>query len=98
MGFPCTKCGLCCKNIAGITELKDFDLGDGVCKYLNQETNTCTIYVNRPKICQIDSMYEFKYKQLYSKEIFYNLNARICNALQEKHGISQDFRISITHD
>lgn len=97
MSFPCTKCGLCCKNIAGIAELKDFDLGNGVCKYFDCQSNTCKIYATRPKICQIDSMYESHYAKSYSKEIFYSLNANVCNRLQEKCGISKDFRVIITH-
>ncbi|GAA7639553.1 hypothetical protein MMM5_07280 [Helicobacter pylori] len=27
--FPCTSCGLCCKNITGIIELVGFDAGNG---------------------------------------------------------------------
>lgn len=33
-GFPCTSCGACCKNIAGIKELESYDLGNGVCRFL----------------------------------------------------------------
>ncbi len=42
--FPCTSCGLCCKNITGIIELIGFDAGNGVCKFLDLETNLCKIY------------------------------------------------------
>ncbi|WQU08283.1 hypothetical protein KVC75_05640 [Helicobacter pylori] len=43
--FPCTSCGLCCKNITGIIELIGFDAGNGVCKFLDLETNLCKIYI-----------------------------------------------------
>lgn len=42
--FNCNKCGLCCKNIDKIPELKEFNLGNGVCKHLTNE-NLCNIYV-----------------------------------------------------
>ncbi|GAA7083427.1 YkgJ family cysteine cluster protein [Helicobacter pylori] len=45
--FPCISCGLCCKNITGIDELIEFDAGNGVCKFLDLETNLCKIYESR---------------------------------------------------
>ncbi|WQX39868.1 hypothetical protein KVM16_03685 [Helicobacter pylori] len=38
--FPCTSCGLCCRNIARIIELIGFDAGNGVCKFLDLETKS----------------------------------------------------------
>ncbi|GAA6787556.1 hypothetical protein AOH128_03610 [Helicobacter pylori] len=52
--FPCTSCGLCCKNITGIVELVGFDAGNGVCKFLDLETNLCKIYESCPLICMVD--------------------------------------------
>ncbi|GAA9177759.1 hypothetical protein Taiwan44_08550 [Helicobacter pylori] len=52
--FPCISCGLCCKNIAGIVELVGFDAGNGVCKFLDLETNLCKIYESCPLICMVD--------------------------------------------
>ena len=37
--FPCTSCGLCCQNISTVVELKEFDLGNGVCKHLDTLNN-----------------------------------------------------------
>ncbi len=31
--FPCASCGLCCKNITGIVELVEFDVGNGVASF-----------------------------------------------------------------
>ncbi len=45
--FPCTGCGLCCQNIATVKELKEFDLGNGVCKFFDIKC------LNLLKICQI---------------------------------------------
>ncbi|WQZ86776.1 YkgJ family cysteine cluster protein [Helicobacter pylori] len=62
--FPCTSCGLCCKNITGIIELIEFDAGNGVCKFLDLETNLCKIYESRPLICRIDEVHKKIYSHL----------------------------------
>jgi len=98
MNFPCTGCGLCCQNISTIKELHSFDLGNGVCKYLNLLDNSCKIYENRPDICQVDKMFKIKYSNYFSKDEFYIENAKVCNALQENYGIDKSFRIQITKD
>ena len=67
MIFPCTKCGLCCQNISSIPELKDYDLGTGICKYFDSITNGCEIYENRPLICRVDKMFDLKYHKFFSK-------------------------------
>ena len=82
--FECDNCGECCKNISNSQELREFDRGDGVCKYLNLETNLCNIYENRPDICDVKKMYEKVYKTFYSKEQFYKLNYEACEILKEK--------------
>jgi len=93
--FPCTGCGLCCQNIATIKELKDFDLGTGVCKYFDSINHSCTIYNNRPQICRVDSMYEAEYNKYFTKEEFYLENAIVCNHLQEEYKINKSFRVII---
>ena len=42
--FECNQCGLCCRNIDKIPQLKDFHNGNGICKYLHD--NKCSIYDN----------------------------------------------------
>jgi len=91
--FPCTGCGLCCQNISEIDELKEFDLGNGTCKYLDIKNGFCEIYETRPKICRIDEMYEMKYKKNFTKKEFYLENAKVCNFLQEQYNIDISFRI-----
>lgn len=95
MSFPCTICGVCCKNISHIQELKDFDLGNGVCKHLDLKTNKCKIYNERPRICNIDKMFALEYSKYFSKEEFYLININSCNLLQEKNNIDISFRIKI---
>ncbi len=81
--FPCDKCGLCCRNISMIPQLKEFDDGTGVCKYLRE--NLCSIYEKRPAICNVELMYEKYYKQQYSKQAFYELNQKGCMKLKLKN-------------
>lgn len=93
--FPCTSCGICCQNISQIKELKDFDLGDGICKYFNKEDNNCKIYETRPNICRVDVMFEIEYYKYYNKDEFYKLNAKACNMLQEKFNLDKKYKVII---
>ena len=93
--FPCTGCGLCCQNISTVEELKDFDIGNGICKYFNALENECSIYAERPNICKVEKMFEIKYKKYFTKEEFYIENAKACNALQEQYGIDKSFNVII---
>ena len=96
--FPCTSCGLCCQNISNIKELKEFDLGNGVCKYFNHIDNSCKIYQDRPDICQVDKMFDIKYHKYFTKEEFYIENAKVCNNLQDKYKMDKSFIIKIEKD
>lgn len=93
--FPCTKCGLCCQNIVHIKELKDFDLGDGVCKHFDTKNKSCKIYDIRPTICRIDKMYEISFHKYFTKNSFYRENAKVCNALQEKCNMNEKYKVII---
>ena len=95
LSFDCTKCGACCKRIAQIAELKDFDSGNGVCSQLDLATNECKIYANRPLVCRVDEMFEKYFSSVLSKAEFYGLNAKCCNILQEQQGISENFRMKL---
>ncbi|WP_181229925.1 YkgJ family cysteine cluster protein [Helicobacter pylori] len=85
--FPCTSCGLCCKNITGIIGLVGFDAGNGVCKFLDLKTNLCKIYESRPLICRVDEAHKKLLKEFYAK------NAEVCNALQEANHMDKSFRV-----
>ena len=54
--FKCDCCGLCCRLIGNIPQLKHFDRGDGTCRHLTEE-NLCDIYETRPDVCRVDRMY-----------------------------------------
>lgn len=82
--FICTKCGMCCRNIDLIPELKEYDIGNGTCVYLS-ENNLCTIYDDRPEICNVDKMFEKKYKMIMTREEYEKINEEGCKALLERH-------------
>lgn len=81
--FVCKQCGLCCRNIHLIAALKDYHAGDGICFYLNQETNLCTIYSNRPNVCNIEKGYELFFSQ-YSEDEYLKMNYEGCELLWKK--------------
>ena len=85
--FNCTKCGLCCKNIGEVSELKAFDSGNGVCVYLTDD-NLCSIYSSRPDICSVDIMYEKKYQGVLSREEYDRINLEGCRLLKENNSSS----------
>jgi hypothetical protein len=93
MSFPCTKCGLCCKNITNVVGLEDFHQGDGVCIYYHS-SGECLIYQDRPLICRVEEGYNafFSY---FEKEVFYQKNAEICNQLQEQAGMNVFYRVRL---
>lgn len=55
---------------------------NGVCKYLNEVTNLCMIYPDRPIDCNIDELYERCYKDRMSREEFYRINKEFCKRFQ----------------
>jgi len=91
--FPCTGCGLCCQNITDIVELKEYDLGNGTCKYFDTIGGLCKIYETRPSICRIDKMFDMKYHKQFTKDEFYKLNADACNAMQDRYKVDKSFKI-----
>lgn len=93
--FPCSGCGACCKHINESDELKEFDLGNGVCKHLDLITNSCKIYDTRPDVCRVDKMFDIEFYKDFSQEEFYIKNAEICNKLQELHKIDTNYRIDL---
>lgn len=81
--FKCKCCGLCCRNLHSNPIFKNMHNGNGICKYLDEDTNLCLIYDTRPLICRIDDGYEILFKEKMSKEDYYRLNYEICKRLRE---------------
>ena len=81
--FKCDCCGLCCRHVDLNPMYVNFHSGDGVCMYLDQETNKCTIYAERPLLCNVDAVYDFLYSEKMSREEFYELNYAQCKKLKD---------------
>ena len=59
MNFECDRCGACCRHLMSFGAAYTFlDRGDGICKYLNLNNNLCTIYENRPILCNVKEGYK----------------------------------------
>lgn len=93
MSFPCTQCGLCCKNITNVIGLEDFQQGDGVCIHYSS-INGCEIYRDRPLVCRVEEGYKAFFSTM-SKEVFYQRNAEICNQLQEQAEMNVFYRVRL---
>lgn len=88
--FKCDKCGLCCRNLKGVSLYADLDRGDGVCKYL--EGNLCGIYNERPLLCRVDECYDKFFKDKFTKEEYYELNYKVCNNLKQNNYVSNNIK------
>lgn len=84
MKFKCTKCGLCCRNIQYIPELKNYDMGNGICRFLDVRSDLCTIYDSRPAVCNIAVSYQLFFSESMSEEEYLKINYEGCKWLQEK--------------
>ncbi|WP_313530756.1 YkgJ family cysteine cluster protein [Anaerotignum sp.] len=83
-GFDCNKCGLCCRNLDKSDIYISLHNGDGICRHLDQMTNLCTIYDNRPALCNIDISYALYFSNMMSKKEFYLLNRKGCELLWKR--------------
>ena len=102
--FPCTQCGLCCQHVGQaiaskpylensvVAEAIDafpyaFDK-NGVCeKFIN---NQCSVYDNRPVICNVDTMAELRG---FDKKYWYKVNAMACNFMIRQAGLDDSYLI-----
>lgn len=79
--FPCTSCGKCCRQVGNHEHTRFLDRGDSVCRYLQLESNLCSIYEQRPIVCRV---YDY-HQQYLSHEItwydFRQMNIEICSKL-----------------
>lgn len=83
--FPCTQCGLCCKHVNLSPQTAFLDRGDGICHHLNLNTNLCSIYENRPSICNVNKQYNEVYRKKMPWVTFVELNLNICDLLQKSN-------------
>lgn len=81
--FLCDKCGICCRQVGNSPFGKNLALESGICKYLNQKTNLCDIYENRPVICNVDKYYDLCLSEVMTREECYKINRNICKILKQ---------------
>lgn len=103
--FPCSGCGGCCKRVnklsADYQELKIpiFDKNSiyyfpykwdetGKCDMLID--NKCSVYNNRPNVCNIEKMRKLLGEP---KKQFYKQNIESCNQIMDEDNIPLSFRI-----
>ena len=82
MSFKCDMCGECCRNLKLSPIYAKLDDGTGKCKYL--DGNICSIYSDRPLICRVDDAYEAYFKDVMSKDEYYQENYRTCEYLKNR--------------
>lgn len=82
--FPCEQCGCCCRKVGESSLARHIAKANGACKYLNEVTNLCMIYLDRPIFCRVDEFYEQFYKDKMSREEFYRLNKEDCRKFQSQ--------------
>jgi len=95
LSFACTACGLCCKTIGKVIEngkkiknqtafeqvFIDFPYEareDGSCEKLD-ENGLCTVYENRPLVCNVEKMYETFWEKHETRDEHYLRQAKTCN-------------------
>ena len=92
--FPCIGCGACCMAVGDILstpidELDDFrqEIEDfpykakenGHCEKLVD--GKCSVYENRPDLCNVDKKYDTSYKDVMSRKEYHNLTKQACCSL-----------------
>lgn len=80
--FQCSKCGACCRNLDKSIHFAEYHSGDGVCMYLDDSTNLCTIYEQRPLLCNIDEAYDTYFKTYMTREEYNTQNHNVCESLR----------------
>jgi len=108
--FACTGCGLCCKNVGEALEnVKNMDSSipfvkafqdfpfkadeDGACEKLDEDGN-CTVYEDRPLVCNVEKMFEKFHKHKTTKKKHYFEQAVICNSLIKKNDYPDEFLVN----
>lgn len=81
--FECDRCGLCCRLIGNVPQLRHFDRGDGICIHLTPD-NLCDIYENRPEVCSVERMYS-RFSSRLTKEEYLEAMARSCIMLKSHY-------------
>lgn len=82
--FVCDQCGLCCMSIGSSPLLSMLDRGDGICRYFDERSKLCTIYPNRPLICNVDKAFRLYFHESMTLDEYYALNYAACRELKRR--------------
>ena len=77
--FECEQCGECCKHIDLVPDMKKYDIGNGICKYLLD--NKCQIYNDRPNVCRGEYIYH-KFYEGMDVDDYYQLLHKYCSLIR----------------
>lgn len=66
--------------------------GDGICFHLDEATDLCKIYENRPLVCRVDAGYEL-FSRVMTIEEYYSANLMACDVVRESQKVNLDKRI-----
>ena len=77
--FECNQCGECCRHLDKIPKMKEYNRGDGVCRYLFN--NKCSIYNQRPNICRGEYIYHMYFEGM-DVEQYYSLLHYYCDIIR----------------
>ena len=107
--FPCTSCGLCCKNIKHLfppypgvehpmvlflaSKFPYKMLDDGSCEMLKD--NQCSVYEDRPLICNIRLGGKI---MGIDQDVWYKLLAEGCNKMITEAGLDSKYLVSLKND
>ena len=91
--FQCSGCGACCKR-AGLMGMMP-QREDGACIHLTSD-NKCSIYDERPEICNVYKMFLRNGKKAGMTEVeYYKFGNNICNQWIKEDGIPDSYLIDI---
>jgi len=96
--FLCTQCGACCRTSMKERGAEKHGLPikeDGSCGYL--VGNLCSIYEDRPEICNVEQTMERVVKEgkWKNKTDFYKFVTKNCHELIDEAGLDDKFKINL---
>lgn len=87
--FVCDKCGLCCRKVSENAIYAELDRGDGICKFFDEMSKLCTIYEDRPLLCNVSKSYELIFQGIISREEYEERNQESCRKLKADAGLKK---------
>ena len=93
--FPCTQCGLCCMRAGTVKDFPYKTDYNGVCEKYDLEKKECTIYEDRPVLCNIDKYYDKYLSANVDRAVWHFQNAQMCNKLINQVGLDKKYLVKL---